>query len=731
MANSVGRIVALMRDDNVLNLKDVNNAYGWKFRPYNYMGISPRWSGAPSWWQTAFPSFYNSGEWQFILPWMVVFEAVGNTATNTRIQIRNCELYVKKTSTGAWVRLSTGNPSGYNYTQSGNLQGGVPNVDVRQEISGGPSFKPVPDYNFHGWFGGRIAHQSDIACWYVAMEARLIRDSNSLPDDTANALFGLQVGADYYPIDSALPSGTYVPAVGISQTAQITSEWQSFTMATLSDVGVQEPGGGLTVAQFSANPPPLNGSVAPPTTSASLVWDNDTALTIDAAVKAASTTAAKTTAYYAAASGSIPNPQMIVDTATDSLIIPLSQGWTRVDNSMRIPAQSSSGTAAATYASAGITGYRLQSGDRAAFIKPEALTFTGTISPGAYTISIGQINIGIPQIIGDAGQSGGGGGIPVGYYAGDNIAPYPSISSLPTAPTPVLDGSGDSGYTYNEITKGTAVSVNNPWNFGGWGLTNGGNATMKCIIGESLSQTNSWRVQFNVPEANKVGGGVSEVVAYPAIAFGMNVGFANNNHPNIPIQYKNINVCYVGQKAITVTSESGFKGHLSHDMRAMDTNAYIAGYSSAEPHIRTELFIVARTWGGYGAHPAGRDPARFRGTVTIAANSWHIYIQPGASTYLGVANPQIIWLPATLPMPDILDIAPLFKWAMRTRYQDLPNGAGSIIERDRTASDFILNGDHWFNQNAQGVEIEYGAMDMTLDTAFLRVNQDTYTPAAA
>ena len=100
----------------------------------------------------------------------------------------------------------------------------------------------------------------------MTLEARLIVDNPALADDRANAEYGLQVGADYYPIDSALPAGTYIPAVAISQTPEITTEWQSFSMATLTDVGIQEPGGGLTSTQFSANPPPLTGGdVVPPT----------------------------------------------------------------------------------------------------------------------------------------------------------------------------------------------------------------------------------------------------------------------------------------------------------------------------------------------------------------------------------------------------------------------------------------------------------------------------------
>lgn len=458
-------------------------------------------------------------------------------------------------------------------------------------------------------------------------------------------------------------------------------------------------------------------------------FDATTAAEISTDVEAVGGSAAKTTALanrilQRFQTGSTLNVSRGTVSATP---IPLGDA-TREGNSIVWPVKIGSSTASALL--------NVDAGALSAVIVNSTRTITpasaGRLGAGSFVLSFKRdipiaadpIKTFITLVL-DTFPGASGPPAPEGYYPGDNVAAPPNVAAMPTAPAPTAD----SGYQYAEIIKGSAVGVNNPWGFGGWSLTNGGNATQKCIIGESLNNTNSFRVLANIPASAKVANNpVSEVVGYPAIAFGMNVGFPNLNHPNLPIQYKDINVLWAGMKGLVDSGTNGV-GQIAHDMRAMTSGAYVEGYSNAEKNIKTELFVITKIYGGYGAHPNGRDPARYRGTYSIGGRRYHFYIQPGASTFQGQPNPQIIWLPEVLPLPNIVDLAPIFKWGMRTRYSDLTNGPGSIIERGKTVNDFIIDPNQWFNQNAMGVEIIEGTFDVQLDTIFFRCNQDTYTPA--
>jgi hypothetical protein len=89
----------------------------------------------------------------------------------------------------------------------------------------------------------------------VSLEARLILDDDSRDDDRDAARYLLHVGADYYPTDA--PPEEMLPSVGVSRAKMVTNDWQTFGMSTLSDVGRQEPGGGITEEELRADPPPL------------------------------------------------------------------------------------------------------------------------------------------------------------------------------------------------------------------------------------------------------------------------------------------------------------------------------------------------------------------------------------------------------------------------------------------------------------------------------------------
>lgn len=258
--NNVATIVSDMTLMNDAALKDVNPAYGFSRGPgYVVQGATPKGTHVPSWISSNWPSNYNYGWWNYILPWFVQFEGYDNQANNTRIQIRNMKLWIQYKSTNTWKLQA--NPSqfgGQFCRKGGNYQNCFGGNNTRTESSGGLSFKPDRSNDFHGWFGNRsqFINGWDIKAVMVTFQSRLIIDNPANGDDRARARYLLNIGADYYPGSSGTPG--YLPSVGMSRAKMLKKYWQPYTMMTFSDRGAQEPGGGVTEAQFRANHPGLD-----------------------------------------------------------------------------------------------------------------------------------------------------------------------------------------------------------------------------------------------------------------------------------------------------------------------------------------------------------------------------------------------------------------------------------------------------------------------------------------
>ena len=252
-------MVSDMTKLNDLVLKGVNPMYGFARGPgYVIMGNDPRGTNTPDWYKASYPWMNNGNYWNYLLPWFVQFEGEGNAATNTRIQMRYMKVFIKSRSSGTWYKVNKSDgvggilcPQGSNYFHC--PESGVLTV----ESPGTVSSLPVAAHNLHGWWGGReLITGNDIAAVVVTIQARLVVGDPGRGDDRAKAKYLIQVGADYYPTNGS--AETVLPAVGISRAKLLTNDWQPFSMSTFSDVGKQEPGGGITAAQMRADPPPLD-----------------------------------------------------------------------------------------------------------------------------------------------------------------------------------------------------------------------------------------------------------------------------------------------------------------------------------------------------------------------------------------------------------------------------------------------------------------------------------------
>jgi hypothetical protein len=244
-------------------LAGIPSNYGWSRGPgYVFMGNTPRGTNTPSWWKVENAKYKSGTWWKAVLPWVVVFDGINNKARNTRVQVRDLKIYQKSRKSGTWKMLNhSPGVEGENYPKS--LQGeSVSPADIRREADGSTSIRPPGGQTvFHGW-GSDFSDIDgpDVAAIFVTLRARLVRDDPAGGDDRAAAQYLVHVGGDYYPDRatrvSDLGPAYYFPGIGVSRSKLVTPEWQSFNFATI-DVGVQDPGGSLSEAEFRSAPPPL------------------------------------------------------------------------------------------------------------------------------------------------------------------------------------------------------------------------------------------------------------------------------------------------------------------------------------------------------------------------------------------------------------------------------------------------------------------------------------------
>jgi hypothetical protein len=261
--NTLDTIVSDMRLKNDAVLRGYENrTVGWYVGPGNVaLGNDPRMTNAPDWFKQAYPSYIDGTYMRALLPWLVIFDGVNNEATNTRVHIRGMRAWILSRSTGEWrsLGLSPG-VSGYN-TGKSSLVGGSASEDKRTNADGSVEIKPPSDTSlaWHGWWNnGRVViDPTDIQALLFTLQARLTVDNPGITDDRARSQYLVQVGADYYR-DQNWSWTVPAPGVGTSRSKLVKNEWQAFSLFTFTDVGVSEPGGGITEAAFRRNPPPLD-----------------------------------------------------------------------------------------------------------------------------------------------------------------------------------------------------------------------------------------------------------------------------------------------------------------------------------------------------------------------------------------------------------------------------------------------------------------------------------------
>jgi hypothetical protein len=188
----------------------------------------------------------NSNGQNAITSWGVVYVAAqGNPATNTRVNIRNVQLYFLQKSTGKWLLLqNTNTPDGAGYPED--FQGNSITGDSRTEPDGTISVTAGNGFCFHFYPSNRGSiNSADIGGTVAIFDARLIVGNSSLPDDRSSAQYLAGAGADYYPSVTG-PGIENNPSVGNGKLKYVQVNWRSFAMTT------------VTQSQLESNPPPIN-----------------------------------------------------------------------------------------------------------------------------------------------------------------------------------------------------------------------------------------------------------------------------------------------------------------------------------------------------------------------------------------------------------------------------------------------------------------------------------------
>jgi hypothetical protein len=176
----------------------------------------------------------------------VYIPATGNRSVNTRVNIRDCRAYWKRTSTGAWTSFGPETPRDIaDYPED--FQGRSVRSNVRTELDGSISVFPQTGKtsHFNGPYPRIPVPYDDVAGIVTVCEARLIKDDPAGIDDRNTAKFLINMGADYY--QSVTGSGIENnPSIGGSRFQFVTTAWRSFAFTTLS------------YAQLVSDPPPVD-----------------------------------------------------------------------------------------------------------------------------------------------------------------------------------------------------------------------------------------------------------------------------------------------------------------------------------------------------------------------------------------------------------------------------------------------------------------------------------------
>ena len=227
-SNPAAQIAADMQGHNEGHPHGVPSTWDFYSGPFTQMGNNPAGNSAIEMWGA------------------VYVDASGNPATNTRVNIRGCQAWWLRASSGQWIKgADTSTPDVGSYAEDFSADYGAADVvslpDGSISVTAGNGhmthfYAPYPRIQIDPQdFGGVVS----------ICQMRLVLADPNGPDDRGIARFLGEVGADYYPSTTG-PGIQNNPGIAGGKFKYVQSGWRSFAMTTLSQ------------SDLAANPPPIN-----------------------------------------------------------------------------------------------------------------------------------------------------------------------------------------------------------------------------------------------------------------------------------------------------------------------------------------------------------------------------------------------------------------------------------------------------------------------------------------
>ena len=221
--------------------------------------------GVPTYWSWAqkpsLQSVTPPAGMSAITGWGQIYSDASNVQpANVRVELRNMETYVWSNTNHAWTRVqAAAHVDGAHFVEDFAGNAATP-TDLRAEPDGGVSTGMASGFNFHFWPAtgrGALPNPSDVGGVYTTVQARLILDNPSGPDNRGQARYLANTGGDWWRTTSiGYGDGTNNPGVGQSRFTYVTSDWTAINFYTGGPIAIAP--NSWTEAQLRASVPPVN-----------------------------------------------------------------------------------------------------------------------------------------------------------------------------------------------------------------------------------------------------------------------------------------------------------------------------------------------------------------------------------------------------------------------------------------------------------------------------------------
>jgi hypothetical protein len=190
--------------------------------------------------------------------------------------------------------------------------------------------------------------------------------------------------------------------------------------------------------------------------------------------------------------------------------------------------------------------------------------------------------------------------------------------------------------------------------------------------------------------------------------------------PNVPIKFKDIRSFWLGAKAWNATFQGS--GWIAHDMRAVNTNVQGSTYASAVAAIDCEILVTRRHFPATRNLSPDSTSGSYVGEFNLGGNLYRVFIQRGATQYSNGEFAGLIQFRSVNGLPNHVNMEPIFNFLITKTYRQL--GHFGARSRGRGLDDTLINPDSYWVQVVTGIEVEYDAYDLDIDSYYLRVNED-------